>query len=881
MNARVEELFHRVADLSADARSQYFSAHAVDPDTRREVEALLTFDSGASAFLQRDVTVAARRSLAQLDVTERRCGPYRLLTLIGCGGMGTVYLAERADGEVSQRVAVKLLPPGAGTAHRDRFVQERQILAGLTHANIARMLDAGHLENGQLFLAMEYIDGRPIDVVADGLSLRQRITLFLKVCAAVGYLHRNLVVHRDLKPSNILVTADGEPRLLDFGIAKMLDVATDSTMTSLRMLTPDYASPEQVTGGRISTATDIYSLGAVLYRMLTGHSPHAFEGSTPEAVAATVTAREVTRPSRWSSELKGDLDCVLLKALRKDQQDRYATVEQFAEDLEAFLVSRPVKARAGNAWYRTRKYLRRYWMPAVATAIVLASLASGLYVANRERALAQRRFQDVRQLANKLFDIDVQVRDLAGSTKSRQLIVDTSLDYLRRLRADSRGDSELALELGTAYMRVARVQGVPISANLGQMDRAEQNLQIAEDLIQSVVVSRRSDRTALLRAAQIAHDRMIIARLSGRPDEALAFARKSAEWLEKFHTGPADKPETTAVLTTYLNVADQFRIAQQFDESLRLCGRGTEVARLFNHRLYIADLLWVSAEVFRRKGDLDEALKEIRESVNVLDPGPAAVGEQQGRMMNFVLALIKEGRILGEHDAVNAGRSEEAIESLRRAFEIADGLVHKDSNDQSVRGDLAMAGISLGDILRETDAPGALAVYDHTLRHLNEVQSNRNFQRYEVEILAGSSYPLRRLGNFVEARHRLDRAFARLRAINLYPAKKMEARSEAGKTVAALADLEAGAGNVVRAIEIYQDLLDQLRTGGAKPETRLQDATDFSHIYRMVAALQRRNGRADLASALEARRLDLWRDWEQKLPNNPFVLRQIAAEPAQ
>jgi serine/threonine protein kinase len=247
MNARTEELFHQVADLDLEARTRYFAEHDVDEGTRHEVEALLRFDSGASEFLLRDISIAAARALPQLEAKGWRCGPYRLLDLIGRGGMGAVYLAERADGEVTQRLAVKLLPPGAGDPQLERFLQERQILASLAHPNIARMLDAGHLDNGQPFLAMEYVDGKPIDIFAAELSVREKIALFQKVCAAVGYLHRNLVVHRDLKPSNILVTAEGDPKLLDFGIAKILDLATDSTMTSMRMLTPDYASPEQVT----------------------------------------------------------------------------------------------------------------------------------------------------------------------------------------------------------------------------------------------------------------------------------------------------------------------------------------------------------------------------------------------------------------------------------------------------------------------------------------------------------------------------------------------------------------------------------------------------------------------------------------------------------
>jgi tetratricopeptide (TPR) repeat protein len=617
---------------------------------------------------------------------------------------------------------------------------------------------------------------------------------------------------------------------------------------------------------------DIYCLGAVLYRLLTGKAAHQFDDRSPEAVAHAVMTREVIRPSKWAPDLKRDLDFIVLKALRKDPQERYATVEQFAEDLEAFLGSRTVRARTGNAWYRIRKFLRRYWIPVTAAALVIASLSAGLYVANRERAVAQRRFQDVHQLSNKLFDIDVQVRQLAGSTKARQLIVDTSLEYLTRLQADVRGDPELALEVGNAYMRVGRVLGVPITPNLGQMEQAEQNLRIAQDLIQSVLAAQPGNRTAMLRAAQIAHDRMILARLSGRREETLPLARTSANWLEKFNAREGDKSESSAILSTYMNVADQFGLEDQFDDALLVCRRGTEVARMFNSRLYIGDLLWVSAEVFRRTGKLDESLREIRESVEVLHPGAGGT-EQQGTL-NFILALIKEGRILGQDNAISLGRSEEAVEALSRAFEIADGFVHKDSEDQASRGRLAMAGIDLADILRHKDPARALDFYDHTLRHLGEIQNNTSFQRYEVEVLAGSSYALRQLGRPAEARQRLDSAFARLGELKLYPSKEIEAGSEADKGLSALGDLEAEAGNITHAIRTYQELLDRIGSG-AKPETRLRDAVDLSRIWSSMAVLYRRTGNPTTASELDGRRMALWQQWRGKLPNNPFLLQQI------
>jgi serine/threonine protein kinase len=356
MNARVEELFHELADLSAAVRARYFAQHGVDAVTREEVEALLTFDLCASVYLWRDIGIAVARAFPHLEASGQRCGPYKLLEVIGRGGMGTVYLAESDDGE---RVAVKLLSLGAGDFQRDLFLRERQILAALSHPNIARMLDAGHLDNGEPYLVMEYIDGKTIDVFTVDLSIEEKVALFLKICDAAAYLHRNLVVHRDLKPSNILVTADGEPKLLDFGIAKMLDLTTNSATSSWCMLTPDYASPEQVRGWGVRTATDIYSLGVVLYRLLTGRPAQEFPDRSPETIAQVVINREVTPPSKWKPELKGDLEFILLKALRKDPRARYVTAEQFSEDLRAFLESRPVKARSCNAWRRMRTLLKK------------------------------------------------------------------------------------------------------------------------------------------------------------------------------------------------------------------------------------------------------------------------------------------------------------------------------------------------------------------------------------------------------------------------------------------------------------------------------------------------------------------------------------------
>ena len=882
MNHEVEILFHELAGLPPEKRENYLLDRHVTAEIRAEVNALLRFDSATGGDSLTDCVAASAERCLEADVrfeAGARCGPYRLLRVLGRGGMGSVYLAERVDGEVEQRVAIKLLRHRADEpAFLERFLRERQIMATLSHPGIVRLMDVGHMDNGQPYLATEYIDGVAVDVFAAGLELRGKLELFLKICEAVSYAHRNLVIHRDIKPSNVLVEASGEPKLLDFGIAKILAAVMDQTVAQERLLTPAFASPEQVLGKAQATTSDVYSLGAVLYMLLAGRSPHNISTQSQEAIEFAVCSTEPVAPTDLNRALPRDLDFIVLKALRKEPDERYGSADAFAADILAFLESRPVRARSGNTWYRTRKFLRRYWVTVAAAALVVASLSAGLYVANRERALAQRRFMEVRQLANKLFDIDALARQLPGSTKTRQLIVDTSLEYLGRLSADVKDDPGLSLEVGTAYMWVARVQGVPISSNLGQIDKAGQNLRLADGFIQSALESQPWNRTALLRAAEIARDRMILADIDGRDEEANECARKTVAGLEKFNAQKSDQPEAAAILQAYQNVAERYQHAQLADDALGVCRRGSQLAQTFGLPAVRGSLLRIEAKVFQGRGDLDEALKSIHESAALLQLGPA--DNDQSRTLNLVMSLVYEGEILGGDNAVGLGRPEEAVAALERAFKIADDRVHQDPNDQNTRGKLEMAGYPLANILRHSDARRALSVYDHTLRHLAEVRTNANVQLYEARALAGSSYPLRSLGRPAEARERLDAAFKRLLQLKMYPADKIWLGSGAHRTLSALADYEAENGNIPRAAEIYRELLDKTASSKPGPETSLEDALDLSSIYTGMAAVHHRAGQAERGSALEARRLELWRRWERKLPNNPFVLRQIAAKPA-
>src|SRR5687768_14543969 len=496
---RIEDLFHRAVGLAPVERAAFLDHACIgDEHLRREVESLLASDATHDQVLK--PFPAGHAEVAEGVGTH--IGPYLITGLIGKGGMGAVYRAERDD-EFRMQVAVKLLKRGTDTeAALVRFRTERKILAGLQHPNIARLLDGGATQSGLPYFVMEYVDGKPLLEHAGQFSIRQRLELFRSVCAAVQYAHQNLVVHRDLKPGNILVTADGVVKLLDFGIAKLLDPAEEGatalTAPGVRPMTLAYASPEQIRGEPVTTATDVYSLGAVLYELLTGKWPHNNESSWPGEIERAICLEDPNTPSTVAPHLDRDLDNIVLMTLRKERERRYPSVEALSEDIRRYLVGLPVSARQDTLLYRTGKYVRRNRLAVVATAIVAASLILGFGVAVVQARRAERRFQQVRKLANTfLFSIHDKIQNLPGSTEARQFVVQTALEYLDSLAKEAGNDVRLRQELATAYLRVGEVQGDLRGPNLGHIKLALESYDKAIGLAAQVNRSDPTSRQAL------------------------------------------------------------------------------------------------------------------------------------------------------------------------------------------------------------------------------------------------------------------------------------------------------------------------------------------------------------------------------------------------
>jgi serine/threonine protein kinase len=730
---RVRQILEQALEVAPERRSVYLEeVCAGDQALRREVEALIAADQQAgTGFLAGSAVDASTILTAAEELVSligTRIGPYQIVEEIGHGGMGTVYRAVRADDQYRKEVAIKVVRGGLGDEFRlHRFLAERQILANLDHANIARLLDGGATEDGRPYVVMEYVEGRPIDEYCDQgkLPVPERLKLFRTVCSAVAYAHQRLVIHRDIKPVNILVTKEGEPKLLDFGIAKILDpedTGVDQTVTVMRLMTPEYASPEQVRGEPITTASDVYSLGVVLYGLLTGRRPYGSASRVPRDIvqavietepekpsasvtrAETVTAQAVSEtrdeiPEKLQRRLRGDLDNIVLKALRKEPERRYASVDQFSEDIRRHLEGLPVIARPDTFLYRSGKFVKRHKASVAAAITVLLTLIVGLaitvhetYIARAERAKAEQRFNDVRKLANSLlFEVHDAIQTLPGATPARKLIVDRALQYLDALAKEAKGDLSLQRELGAAYEKVGDVQGGFRSSNLGDVPGSIASYRKSLAIRQAVVAAD-PENVAAQRELITSH---------GKLSDALMGAGDSAGSLDQLHQ--------LLPIAERLSASDPKNLADRRNLALAYLDYG-----------------WKRADSANWKTGVDDCRKAaaMLESLVAADPGD--------KRTRRVLALAYEriGDLLSEYGQQHA----ESLAMHQKALAIEDDLLKQDPQNTVLRRQKAWETVGVGDqLLAQGDGSGGLAKYREGLSTLQALSladpKNVQFQK--------------------------------------------------------------------------------------------------------------------------------------------------------
>jgi len=692
---RVRTLFHAAVD-ALDRKALLDDCN--DPNLRAEVERLLEQHDASAGFLEQSVWDLVETADAKWE--HVLIGPYRVVRQLGHGGMGTVFLASREDAEFEQRVAIKLVRRGAGgESLLQRFRQERQILAALEHPNIARLLDGGTTSGGVPYLVMEYVEGTPIDGYCrvHNLPIDARLRLFLQLCDAVQYAHRGLVIHRDIKPANVLVTADGIPKLLDFGIAKLTSAQTDHTVT--RLMTPDYASPEQLAGKLVTTATDVYSLGLLLFEMLTGKRP--FEN---------VVRTGDTEPPRASSvsglrALRGDLDRILLVALDPDPNCRYASVDKFADDVRRHLDGHPVSARGASLGYRTAKFVRRnkLFVAAAAVAVVVAIVA--FLAVLQQKRIAERRFEQVRSLAHAVvFDLHDAIAKLPGSTSARSLLVRHALGYLDALAKESTRNTPLQMELAAAYERVGDVQGMPYRANLGDSAGALVSYRKALDIAEEVRTRQPDNAPTLLLIADL-HDRTgWIEQRALRFRDALVHHEAARKIRESLHD---DLP----LARTWVAIADS-----RYQSSYPAAAvRGAyETADHILDRVAVTDAN--RKDVLTERGRVHQRLGGYFTGAREHDPARALLHHQAAER------ALEARAALDPNDAV-----------AKRNF--ADQLVMTATLQNSVHdGAAALAGTSRAlPILRalaDADADNAEAQHDLAFAYTQNARANLNLRRW-------------------------------------------------------------------------------------------------------------------------------------------------------
>jgi tetratricopeptide (TPR) repeat protein len=742
--------------------------------------------------------------------SNTRIGPWRILRRIGSGGMGDVFLAERADGAFQQQVALKLLLNRGSVDALSRFAIERQALARLEHPNIARLIDGGEGPDGRPYLAMEFVDGVPLDEYLADRPIDQILDVMRQVCDAVAYAHRQLILHRDLKPGNILVDKDGRPRLLDFGIAKLLESpqAIEGTIHREIVYTPQYASPEQVFDEAIGVPSDVYSLGVILYRLLSGMKPYEVEtGVTAHKLMTLMESLKVTPPSRAvagnthlganerrhrARRLTGDLDTVVLTAMHRDPARRYGSVDALSDDLARVVQHLPIRARPDSMAYRARLFVRRNRVAVIAGVLLFLALLGGLMsslwqanIAREQRSRAEARFNDVRELARSLlFDIHDAIAKLPGSTAARSVLVQKAQAYLERL--DQEGEAPLALkrEIAEAWLRIGDVQGKPGQANLGETVAALQSYDRADAALAPVLMASPDNEKALLTRAHIANSRAATTFFGSDMQRADQEYQRAQAILEPLATRGV-RGATQALLVTLTGLGDVAYWTDQYSTAIA------------HYRAAIA--------LFPKLDDVPQRVRDLNRA-------------------NLETRL---GDVMAWNGDLKASRN-----VFKKVLDELGALRESAPHDGQVLGALALVWIKLGDSFEEDSPAQQLDAYQHALPIYQELA---DLDHADVSAQRSLALNLSKLGNaltanqrYVEAGEKLDAALASMRTISANDPANLEYLRSVGNMLYYQALLQIQQGHPDSAVPLVEEMLANRRKASAT-------APDSSMYQRDVA----------------------------------------------
>jgi tetratricopeptide (TPR) repeat protein len=740
MESRVTaEAWQRVKDIAADALERPSDQHAAfvlsqcDGDRALAAEILAIVEASLAA----DSCFESPAGFTSAAAAEpgMRVASWKLVRLLGQGGMASVYLAERSEAGFDQRAAVKIVRGGYADGFlAQRFLDERRILASLEHPNIARFIDGGTTAYGVPYVALEYVEGVRIDEFCDArrLNTRERIAVFRQVCSAVEYAHRRLVVHRDIKASNILVAHDGTPKLLDFGIAKLIDptLVQDRTHTLFRVVTPESASPEQLRGEPVTTATDVYSLGVLLYRLLTGLSPYGSGPMTeadlvkavctqtavpPSRLMRQTTARTTSRLRQWRTD---DLDHIVMKALRKEPERRYGSVDQFSNDLRRYLDGLPVDAAPDSVTYRCRKFVNRHRRAvgaAVASVVLLlaavATVAWQARVAQRERTRAQAQFDAVRSLANALMgDVHAAIVKLPGSVSAQAVLLKHATEYLDRLLPQAEGDASLRRELAVGYIRLAQMQGLPAMSNLGDKDAARASYTKAARLLEGLLGESRDAVRFQLGETYV--------RLGALTDDTAAKTAWYLRAVPLVKDPPADARTLGIVQALWAELGQVQITSDLYDDALQSSREASAAAeaayKLAPHDLSVSRnlslALKTSGSLLARRRQFAEAIAQYTKALE-LDRARVARDDRPLWKLDLSFSLASIGGARAD-----AGDLAGGLTIYREALRLRELAAKQDPDDDFMKTSLARGYGRLAQLLtRAQDADGVIAALEQQL----------------------------------------------------------------------------------------------------------------------------------------------------------------------